>query len=166
MLTRFSKRRAVRCGLPWANGVWYKSRVISLIWKPRSNQDKALRGGAILLIGSAILVACWWQKGRGFSAWSSWVLSLWLIFPVGVWLGWWLPRNVSGKARMRTVGLGLLVGCLVGVALALGITGMLRADELIGLLKHRGHGGYDSYRYSVLKSIHECSGLAVWTVVT
>jgi hypothetical protein len=139
--------------------------VIPFTRKSGSPPETIWRGGIILLVGSGLLMACWWQKGRGLSVLFCWLLSLWLIFPIGAWLGLWLPKAIRGKSRPCAVLLGMVIGCLVGLVLAVAILGMVKSDELIGLLRYRHSGGYASYHLSVLNGLRAFARQMLFSVV-
>lgn len=85
----------------------------------------------------------------------SWSACLWIMFPMGAFFGGWLMPRINFRSLPRALVLGTGIGLLIGVVLTGLIVGILKADALIGLIKNAGGGGYESYRYSVLKNLRE-----------
>ena len=123
----------------------------------------ACRGGIILLAGSLLGMIVW-----SLPAWRSnsdhgplvlvWPMTMWLVFPLGAWLGCWLPARVRGRRLLSAGSVGLAGGIVTGLLLGLAMVASLHYDELWGLINNRGSGGYASYRVSVLQTLHHDLG--------
>lgn len=85
----------------------------------------------------------------------TWSAGLWIMFPIGAFFGGWLMPRLRLRTLPRAVVFGLGIGLLTGVVLTGLIVGIMKADALIGLIQNAGGGGYESYRYSVLKNLRE-----------
>ncbi len=102
-----------------------------------------------------------------------WPITLWGVFPLGAWLGCWLPARVRGRPTLLAGARGLLTGIVTGLVAGLAIVACLHAWELCSLISERHSGGYASYRVSVIRSfLHDlwpmmkAQALAMGIVVT
>jgi hypothetical protein len=128
----------------------------------------ACRGGIILLLGSLLGMIVWsFPVMRSHSDHGPlallWPMTTWLVFPLGAWLGGWLPARVRGRRLLPAGSIGLLAGIAAGLLLSLAMVASLHYDELWGLISNRGSGGYASYRVSVLQSLQRDLGQTLQT---
>jgi hypothetical protein len=116
----------------------------------------AFRGGAIMLAGS-VLWGLFLPRHNDpfFYLCFIWLPSTWLVFPVGALLGSLLPRWVAKRGLVAAVSIGLFVGAVAGLALAVGFWLWTNHRDLIGLVTNRQSGGYASYSYSVRHHLRE-----------
>jgi hypothetical protein len=102
--------------------------------------------------------------------WFFWVISLWLMFPTGAFLGGYLMPRLIRLPLPLVIVLALCGGLLIGVGLTLCIVGTLNAHDIIRLVTNTGiGGGYASYRFSVLEDLREMTlaqGKGVIPVIT
>jgi len=118
----------------------------------------ACRGGIILLAGSLLGAMIWSLRALGSNSDHGplvlvWPMTMWLVFPLGAWLGCWLPARVRGRRLLSAGSVGLAGGIVTGLLLGLAMVASLHYDELWGLISNRGSGGYASYRVSVLQTL-------------
>ena len=142
--------------------------------------SNALRGGAIMLAGSVLWGLFLPRHNDPFLYLCFiWLPSAWLVFPLGALLGSVLPRWVAKRSLVAAVSIGLAVGAVAGLALAVGFWLWTNHRDLIGLVTNRQSGGYASYSYSVRRHLLEQASLALsvvppittvwvagWTVLT
>jgi hypothetical protein len=118
--------------------------------------SRAFRGGA-LLVASSVLWGLFLPRPNndlmvvGFA----WLPAAWVVFPVGAYLGWALPRWVSGKGLGKAATLGIGLGISAGLFLALSFWAVVSHDELIGLITNHASQGYASYSYAVKQQLRE-----------
>jgi hypothetical protein len=114
-----------------------------------------IRGGVLLMIVSAL----WIPLSRNGEVRAvdgfMWAAGLWLAFPLGALLGGCLMPRLNRRPLPVAMSLGLGIGLLAGVLLTTLVVGLLKADALIGLITNAHGGGYESYRFSVMKDLRE-----------
>ena len=91
-----------------------------------------------------------------------WLFSAWEFFAVGALLACLLPRWMRGQSQPAAVGMGLCVGIVTGLIMALGVWLALTQGDLIGLVINRASGGYQSYSYSVRLNLQK----QAWDILT
>ena len=116
----------------------------------------AFRGGAIMLASSVLWGLFLPRHNDPFLFLCfTWLPSAWLVFPLGAFVGWCLPKWVAGRSLLATVSIGFLVGVVASLVLAAGFWLWTNQHDLIGLVVNRQSGGYASYSYSVRLHLRE-----------
>jgi hypothetical protein len=82
-----------------------------------------------------------------------WPMTMWPVFPMGAWLGCWLPARMRNLRPLPAGSVGLVAGIVVGLVLGCAVVACFHFGDFWGLISNRGSGGYASYRVSVLQSL-------------
>jgi hypothetical protein len=114
-----------------------------------------IRGGVLLMLISALWIPFARNGEIRAMDWFMWAAGLWMVFPMGAFLGGYLMPRLNPRSLPLAIAMGLGFGLLSGVLLTLLMVGLLKADALIGLITNANGGGYESYRFSVLKDLRE-----------
>ena len=126
----------------------------------------AFRGGAIMLAGAVLWGLALQQRHTPFfELCFIWLPSAWMIFPMGAFLGCFLPRWVARRGWLMAISVGVFVGTVAGLVLASGFWLCQSHNNLVGLVANHGGGGYASYSYSVRLQLQEQAWRAFTGVV-
>ncbi|HTI68456.1 MAG TPA: hypothetical protein VMF06_00710 [Candidatus Limnocylindria bacterium] len=101
----------------------------------------------------------------GNTALLVWPVGFWLAFPVGAVLGGRSLNRFRSHDFPSVIGKALVFGLLTGLLLTVVYWTAWAMPELIGLIKNANGGGYESYRFSVLKGFRETAWRMARTIL-